>query len=74
MPSKLGPGHESDEGRSLSMDDFVLLGEVLRGEGAAATVSESRRCDWRHEVQSCLHRCADIVYVGAILGVLLWRA
>jgi hypothetical protein len=60
----LEPGHESDDRRSLSMDDFVLLGEVLRGDGVAATTavsSESRRCAWRHEVQSCLHRWADIV-------------
>lgn len=70
-------GEEGDESlRSLSMERFSGEGERRDGSmGDVVALEGSGRgpCRaWRHEVVICLHKCADIVYVGDMLMVVFW--
>lgn len=64
------PGAEAEEDslQSLSMERFPAeAGRESRGVAAlAASGSAGGDCWRRHEAEICLHRCADMVYVGDI--------
>lgn len=69
-------GEGGDESlRSLSIERFSGEGERRDGNMAVVVAFEGSGrgpCRaWRHDVVICLHKCADIVYVGDMLMVIL---